>query len=78
MWTRGDLTENHLITTDKQLDTKQPITAQCQHHFTGNLLRTFKGKRAHLLWLPGFTVVAIFLAMTYWCTEMDAIHRADG
>ena len=54
------------------------MAAQCQHHLTGNLLRAHQCQVTHLLRLPGFTIIAIFLTMSYRRAEMDAINCADG
>ena len=77
MRARGDFTENYLVAADKQFHAKQSVTAQRQNHFTGNFLRTCQRQVAHLLRLPGLTIVAIFLTVANRIAEMDAINGAD-
>ncbi len=78
MRARGDFAENHLVTANKQLHAEEAIAAQRQDGLAGDRLRAFQRQGAHLLRLPGFAVIAIFLTVANRVTEMNAVHGADG
>ena len=78
MRTRGDFAEDHLVAANKQFHAEQAVAAQRQHRLAGDLLCACQRQRAHLLRLPGFAIIAVFLPMTNRVAEINAIHGADG
>ena len=78
MRARGDFAENHLVAAYKQLYAEETIAAERQDGPAGDLLRALQRQSAHLLRLPGFTVIAVFLTVANRVAEMDAINGANG
>jgi len=75
MRTRRNLAENHFITTNKQLNAKNAISAKRISHFTGDFLSSLLGRGIHRLRLPGITVITIYLNMPNWFAERSAGNR---
>ena len=74
MRARGYLAEQHLIPADEQFDTVNAVAVQSVHNFLGNILCLDQKGFRHLLGLPAFLVVAVFLAVSNGRTEMEAVN----
>ena len=78
MRARRDFAKHHIVATDKQLNAEQAVAAECQHHLARDRLRALQRQRAHLLRLPGLTVVAIFLTVADWRAKVHAVYGVNG